>query len=166
MPKCVFLLIAVLAIAGCGTPSRPVPIKTPGPGPLTGMEKYLWDGIRGWQGVPYKWGGNSARGVDCSGLVVIVYRRLFNLQLPRTTKDQIRVGVPVSSGQLRAGDLVFFLDADNARHVGIYLRNRMFIHASKSRGGVVVSQLDAPWWRDIYRTARRVIPRYQSAVTD
>lgn len=153
-------IVSAMFIFGCSStppPKTPV-IGTPGPGPMTRLEQYVWNGVRDWQGVPYKWGGNDAWGVDCSGFAKIIYRDIFNIDLPRTTKDQVHVGISVPDAYLRAGDLVFFRESADSRHVGIYLRNRMFIHASKSRGGVVVSRLDAPHWQRIYWTSRRVLP--------
>lgn len=151
-------LFGIAALAGCGGGSRlPPPLETPGPGVMTRAERQVWEGVRSWQGVPYEWGGNGRSGVDCSGLAVAVYRNLYGLRLPRTTKDQVRVGRSVHFHQLRPADLVFFRDRDGSRHVGLYLRNRMFIHASKSRGGVVVSHLDAPHWREMFWVARRVV---------
>lgn len=158
--RLVFLsaLAAVFLQNGCGSgPELPPPLERPGPGAMTAMERHLWEGVRSWQGVPYEWGGNGRGGVDCSGLAVAVYRSLYGIRLPRTTQDQVRVGRAVPFGQLRPADLVFFRDRDGSRHVGIYLRNRMFIHASKSRGGVVVSRLDAPHWREMFWVAKRVV---------
>lgn len=150
------LLLGMLA--GCGGgPALPPPMDRPGSGSMTEMERHVWNAVRGWQGVPYEWGGNGPGGVDCSGFAVAVYRNLYGIRLPRTTKDQVRLGRPVPFHRLRPADLVFFRDEDGGRHVGIYLRNRMFIHASQSRGGVVVSPLDAPHWREMFWVAKRIV---------
>jgi len=162
MKKLFAIFILALLLGGCGSAPKIIPIATPGPGPMTRLEQYIWDEVRGWQGVPYKWGGNTAGGVDCSGFAVIVYRKLFNIQLPRTTLDQVQIGTPVPLNNLKAGDLVFFRSSDTSRHVGIYLRNRMFIHASQSRGGVVVSNVDDSDWQRIYWMSRRILPEYFS----
>jgi probable lipoprotein NlpC len=151
------VFVAILFLSGCGSgPKMPPPLARPGPGPMSATERHLWEGVRDWQGVPYRWGGNGRGGVDCSGLAVAVYRDLYGIGLPRTTRDQVRVGRTVPFHDLRPADLVFFRDRNGGRHVGIYLRNRMFIHASKSRGGVVVSRLDTPHWREMFWTAKRV----------
>ena len=120
------------------------------------LEQYLWKGVKDWQGVPYKWGGENKSGVDCSGFTKTVYRKLFNVRLPRTSAQQSTVGKPVKQKHLRAGDLVFFSYAQNPNHVGIYLGNRKFIHASQKKG-VMVSHMDKPYWKQIYRTSRRVM---------
>lgn len=124
--------------------------------PADEMEEYLWKGVKDWQGVPYKWGGENRSGVDCSGFTKTVYRKLFNIRLPRTSIQQSTVGNPVEQNRLRPGDLVFFKHAKNSHHVGIYLGKRKFIHASWKKG-VRVSHLDKPYWQQIYRISRRVL---------
>jgi len=85
-----------------------------------------------------------------------IYKKLFGLQIPRTTEEQVRTGVSVSMGQLQAGDLVFFLLSDKKRHVGIYLIKGEFVHASKSKG-VTISDINDQYWRENYWTARRIL---------
>jgi hypothetical protein len=119
----------------------------------------FWKEIKNWQGVPYRYGGISARGVDCSGLAVRLYKNLYGIQLPRTTREQINTGVPVSRKFLKPGDLVFFKFRDNTRHVGIYLSDRWFTHASRKKKGVTISCLDNPFWKSRYRTARRIVKK-------
>lgn len=120
------------------------------------LEQYLWKGVKDWQGVPYKWGGENRSGVDCSGFTKTVYRKLFNIRLPRSSAQQSTVGRAVKQKHLRAGDLVFFGYPKNPNHVGIYLGKRKFIHASQKKG-VMVSQMDNPYWRRVYRSSRRVV---------
>lgn len=120
-----------------------------------------------WRGTPHMWGGTSREGIDCSGLVQMVYQETLEHDLPRTTRAQSRVGTSVSSG-LQPGDLVFFrVDTRKGRHVGIYLSDGEFLHASAS-DGVRISSLDTTYWRERWWQARRVLsdadsPR-QSAV--
>jgi hypothetical protein len=93
-------------------------------------------------GVPYRWGGSSRRqGFDCSGLTMVVYQ-LNGLNLPRSSKQQYRVGRPVRRSQLSQGDLVFFATSGGRRvsHVGIYVGNGRFIHAP-SRGKRIRTEL-------------------------
>jgi probable lipoprotein NlpC len=101
-------------------------------------------------------GGTSRRGVDCSGFVQQVYRVVFHQAIPRTTALQVRSGRPVGRSRLVTGDLVFFKPPDKVRHVGIYLGDGQFAHASTSRG-VIISSLSEPYWRHCYWTARRYL---------
>lgn len=109
-----------------------------------------------WAGTPYRFGGLSRRGVDCSGFVQLTYQSRFGRTLPRTTEELARVGRPVARHDLRAGDLVFFRTGRLKRtpHVGIYVENGVFLHASTSRG-VTLSRLDSPYWAAAYNQARR-----------
>lgn len=110
---------------------------------------------RHWSGTPHRLGGTSRQGIDCSGFVQRIYRDLFKIRLPRTTAQQARTGATISKKALRPGDLVFFHPPHKIRHVGIYLGNGEFVHASTSKG-VTVSQLNNPYWRKAYWKAKRV----------
>ncbi|PKG37252.1 NlpC/P60 family protein [Psychromonas sp. Urea-02u-13] len=109
-----------------------------------------------WQGTPYQLGGNSKKGIDCSEFVKNVYRDGLNFTLPRTTKTQVEKGYLVYKNQLQVGDLVFFKTGWRTRHVGIYIGNNEFIHASTSKG-VITSKLDNVYWKKKYWQARRII---------
>jgi len=109
-----------------------------------------------WKGVPHRMGGLSRRGIDCSGFVYRAYRDVFGITLPRSTQLQAGTGIFVPRRHLSAGDLVFFRIGRNTRHVGIYLGNSQFMHASKSRG-VIISSLDNPYWLQTYWRALRVM---------
>jgi len=108
-------------------------------------------------GTPYRSGGTSRRGLDCSGLVGAVYGEQ-GLDLPRTAVEQYREGAPIVESDLRPGDLVFFRDTykRGISHVGIYLGDGRFIHAAGHRRGVVVSELSRPYYRSRYAGARRL----------
>jgi cell wall-associated NlpC family hydrolase len=118
----------------------------------------LYQQVRDWKGVPYKYGGSSKKGVDCSGFVLETLRSKFQIKLPRNTYRQSRIGEPVLRDNLRAGDLVFFRLGYNLRHVGIYLENNRFAHASTSKG-VTLSNLNNSYWSKRYWKARRVLSR-------
>jgi len=110
-----------------------------------------------WRGVPYRLGGGSKSGVDCSALVQITYKNLFSVDLPRNTWDQSRVGTVVKPGERRSGDLVFFKTDMWGNHVGIYLEDGRFMHASASRG-VMISNLEDPYWKRHYWKTLRPMP--------
>ncbi|MBV1786889.1 C40 family peptidase [Marinobacterium sp. D7] len=116
----------------------------------------LIDQYRRWKGVPYRLGGLDRQGIDCSGFVYRVFDELYALRLPRTTEQQIEFGLRIDRDQLQVADLVFFKTSWKVRHVGIYLGNGDFLHASTSRG-VMISSLDNPYWQDHYLASRRAI---------
>ncbi|MEW6283111.1 MAG: NlpC/P60 family protein [Candidatus Eremiobacterota bacterium] len=112
------------------------------------------------KGTPYLWGGMCARGIDCSGLVYTVYR-LHGYQLPRDADQQFEVGSPVARPELKPGDLLFFgKGPDDITHVGIYMWQGKFLHASGSLG-VAVSPLQDYLYK--YQGARRIL---DSAATE
>lgn len=108
-----------------------------------------------WRGTPYADGGMSASGIDCSGFTLLAYRDLFGVSLPRTAIEQAESGREVSRAALRTGDLVFFNTGLAKKHVGIYLADDQFVHASLSRG-VTLSSLDDSYWQEKYWQARRL----------
>lgn len=110
-----------------------------------------------WVGVPHRWGGTTQRGVDCSGLVRALYAESFSMTLPRTTDRQARLGGRVDGARLQPGDLVFFRPGRGKRHVGVYLSDGEFVHASSSTG-VTVSRLDERYWQRHWWQARRLLP--------
>lgn len=102
-----------------------------------------------WLGVPYRSGGSNKKGVDCSGLSSSIYKKVYHKKLERNSEEQRKKNCrKISKGKLREGDLVFFHNGrkkKRATHVGIYLKNGKFIHASTSRG-VIVSHLKETYW--------------------
>ena len=108
-------------------------------------------------GVPYVWGGSTPSGFDCSGFVQHVLRQ-HGISMPRTSKEQWNVGRAVSKGELKIGDLVFIANTytTGISHLGIYVGNNQFIHASSSKG-VIISSLDNTYWAPRYYGARRII---------
>lgn len=109
-----------------------------------------------WKRTPYKLGGTSRRGIDCSGFVQITFREVFDKKIPRSTNLQGKAGHTVSRKNLKLGDLVFFQTGRRQRHVGIYIGNNQFMHASTSRG-VTLSKLNSPYWSKHYWKAKRII---------
>lgn len=110
---------------------------------------------RSWKGTPYRYGGTTRRGIDCSAFVQVGYSNVYDLALPRTTAEQVKKGKKISRANAREGDLVFFRTGRNSRHVGIYLGNSEFLHASRSKG-VIISSLDNPYWRRTFWQIRRM----------
>ena len=107
-----------------------------------------------WQGTPYNLGGSTRRGIDCSALMQKIFSR--HISLPRTTHQQKAKGMKVSRHELRVGDLVFFKSSPRVPHVGVYIGDKQFIHASQ-KVGVTISRLDNPYWAPRYETARRIV---------
>lgn len=130
--------------------SRPAPQPSPPIGQRIRMA------VNEWQGTPHRLGGTGRNGIDCSGFVQRIYQDLFGRAIPRTTGRQVQHGIPVNQRQLAPGDLVFFRPPQKAGHVGIYLGEKEFAHASTSQG-VTISRLDEPYWRGCYWTARRYL---------
>lgn len=116
-----------------------------------------------WYGVPYEWAGNSKDGIDCSAFVQRVYQQAFSYRLPRVTETQVQTGSKVTRDQVRPGDLVFFRPEGEWNHVGVYLGDETFAHASSS-DGVTEASFDKSYWQRFYWTARR--PLRPSVVPD
>ncbi len=124
-------------------------------GRARGNEADLRRVAESYLGVPYRWGGESRKGMDCSGFVQRVVREAYQLELPRTAATMERFGRPVRRGDLKPGDLVFFKRV-RVDHVGIYMGNGYFIH-SQSSVGVVYTRLDAPYFARHFAGAKRVV---------
>lgn len=110
-------------------------------------------------GVPYKWGGNTPSGFDCSGYTTYVFNQKFGFNLPRTSGSQAGVGSAVSKSNLQKGDLVFFsftAGSSSVGHVGIYIGNGDFISATSSKGIAIEDLNTNSYWAPRYITARRV----------
>lgn len=116
----------------------------------------LLEQYKEWKGVTYKYGGNSKKGIDCSAFVQNTFRTKLNIKIPRTTKLQSQVGKEISMENIEIGDLVFFKTGFRTRHVGIYLGEGKFLHASTKRG-VTISRLDNPYYVDSFWKIVRVL---------
>lgn len=152
-----FLLIfaTALVLAGCSSHRAPPP--NPRLSDSIAVIANLNDQLANWRGTPYRYGGMSRRGLDCSAFVMMTFRDKFDLRLPRDTRQQAKVGTEIDKEQLLPGDLVFFKtgSGDSGLHVGIYDTDDQFIHASTSRG-VTRSSLNNVYWRKNFWQARRI----------
>ncbi|WKX28023.1 C40 family peptidase [Tatumella ptyseos] len=121
------------------------------------VHQVLSDQLVKWRGTPYRYGGLSRSGIDCSGFVYRTFRERFDIQLPRTTRQQSDIGTRIRKKDLLPGDLVFFKTGwgEGGLHVGIYDTQNQFIHASTSRG-VMRSSLNNVYWRKVFWQARRL----------
>ncbi len=153
MKTFVYTLISLLFFTACSS-KPPAPQVRLTSSSSTSVNK-LYRHYNQWRGTPYKYGGLSRGGVDCSGFVHQSYKSVFNISLPRSTKDQINKGKRVYINELKTGDLVFFKTGYKTRHVGIYIEGGKFMHASTSRG-VTLSDVRNGYWRDHYWQARRL----------
>lgn len=109
-----------------------------------------------YQGTPYRYGGTTQAGFDCSGFIVTAYREGLNRSLPRTTEMMLSQGQFVRRDQLREGDIVFFRIGGKEQHAGIYLGDDRFIHSASSVG-VSESSLGNAYWQQRYSQARRFL---------
>lgn len=152
----IVLILMMALLAGCS--SNPVVYK-PEAVPLSAKDnatvRKLYEHYNAWRGVSYREGGLSKNGVDCSGFVHLAYRDKFNKSIPRTTELLENHGHKISADNLSPGDVIFFKTGWKKRHVGIYLKDGKFMHASSSRG-VMISNLDNPYWSDAFWQARRL----------
>lgn len=149
-PRNIALLAVLVALAACGSGSAlQQPAHEASPGQRAAV--VALDQV----GVPYRYGGSSPRGFDCSGLVHYAYQRA-GVSVPRTTTQLWTAAEPVATDELRAGDLLFFRIDGKMSHVGLYLGKRRFVHAPQSGRTVAVASLEAPFYRQALIRAGRV----------
>ncbi|HHS13105.1 MAG TPA: peptidoglycan endopeptidase [bacterium] len=126
-------------------------------GPVPNGESIVLE-AKQFLGTPYSAGGSHKEGMDCSGLVVRVFSQASGKSMPHSADRLFKMGRPVSLRSLQQGDLVFFREnrGDTVSHVGIYLGNMEFIHASLR--GVIISRLDSAYYQSRFAGARRLYP--------
>jgi cell wall-associated NlpC family hydrolase len=150
----VFLCLLFLGV-GCApkvviqTPASTLPAQT---APSSTVSVILLGQFQAWKGVPHRIGGSDRQGVDCSGLMQAVFRDAFRMDLPRTSREQSRLGQKVDAREMRPGDLVYFIDK-GGDHIGVIVENGKFLHSSSTQG-VILSELDAYWWPRLKRVQR------------
>jgi lipoprotein Spr/probable lipoprotein NlpC len=118
------------------------------------MAHSLWEVFERYEGTPYRYGGTSASGFDCSGFIATAFDEALGRQLPRTTTQMLASGKAIQPDQLQAGDLVFFRIKGKDQHAGIYMGGDSFIHSSSS-SGVTRSSLNGYYWKGRLSQVRR-----------
>lgn len=108
-----------------------------------------------WWGTRYSLGGNTKDGIDCSAFTQVIMSNIYGISLPRTCAEQYKFSDKIDDDEMQEGDLVFFKSGGSIAHVGIYLTNNRFVHASTSQG-VMVSDLNENYWKAKYKGAGRV----------
>lgn len=169
--------LVALALAACHT-SKPAVIKGSSgstasgqkPAPVVSSDKKsgasndpdkarsIIKEARKWIGTPYKYGGKSRKGTDCSGMVMMVFDNTLGVKLPRSSREQHKFCRSVPCDAIEPGDLVFFGSVKrggSVNHVGLYIGDGKMIHASTSRG-VMESSVNEAYWRDRFHSAGRV----------
>lgn len=119
-----------------------------------------------WIGTPYKYGGEDKRGIDCSGLVLNVYKSALDIKLPRNSGEQAKYCSPLQKNQLMPGDLIFFATGSSKKkvsHVGIYVGDGRMVHSSAS-SGVVVSDIESDYFVRTYAGAGSV-DKYRAMIS-
>ena len=151
-----FLFPPLILIAACSGPVKG-PQYESDQRPMRGADvERLLNGALQHIGEPYRYGGISSRGWDCSGFVYGMFLKYLDTALPRDTKGLYSASFSVQGRHTRAGDLVFFrIDSAKPTHVGIYMGKNRFIHASTS-AGVVVSKLTEDYYRKRFMGYRRI----------
>ncbi len=120
----------------------------------------LFHFVYDWIGTPYRFGGSSKKGIDCSAFTKQLYSQVFNLDIKRNSRDIFSMVSPVSKDDLKEGDLVFFkIHSRSISHIGIYLGNNRFAHASMK--GVAISSLDDPYYSRYFYKGGRVLSAFK-----
>lgn len=125
-----------------------VPVET-----LTQSTIYSY--IDEWMGTRYRMGGTTRKGIDCSALSGHILQSCFSLSVPRTAREQFKASIPVEREDLTEGDLVFFNTTGGVSHVGVYLANDYFVHASSSQG-VTISNLNESYFEKRFIRGGRI----------
>ena len=134
---CLLALVA-LAVGGCAGSGR---------GGLSGQRAEVVSAALSQIGTPYRWGGNQpGGGLDCSGLTSFAHR-MAGVQIPRTSREQKNRSRPVKVKSLRPGDMVFFASSGVVDHVGLMVDRERFVHASSSKGKVILARFGTPYWK-------------------
>jgi murein DD-endopeptidase / murein LD-carboxypeptidase len=123
----------------------------------------LFHFVYDWIGTPYRFGGSSRKGIDCSAFTKELYSEVFNLDIKRNSRDIFSMVSPVGKEELKEGDLVFFkIHSRRISHIGIYLGNNRFAHASSK--GVAISSLDDAYYSRYFYKGGRLLSSFKSQI--
>lgn len=123
----------------------------------TKMYQFIYD----WLGTPYRLGGDTKKGVDCSGFAYQLYDKTFNTIIGSNSRNIFSMVNPINKVELKEGDLVFFkIHSKSISHVGVYIGDNKFAHASSSKG-VMISNLDEPYWQRYFYKGGRLLESFK-----
>ncbi|WP_432711642.1 C40 family peptidase [Pedobacter sp.] len=135
------VMVLCTVLTACGTKkyaARPATAAAAADAMAGLKNRSLYNFITDWSGVQYKLGGLDKKGIDCSGFALLLNKKIYGVDIPRRSRDQSEVIQPKNMSQLKEGDLIFFsFGGKEVDHVGIYLNDDFFVHASTNRGVVV-----------------------------
>ena len=160
MKKILLVIFTLLALTSCKSRKAVVTTSSKQSKAVSTQARKIVDNAKKYQGVRYKYGGTTKKGMDCSGLIYTAFKE-ENIMLPRTTSSMVKDGDWIDLKKAETGDLVFFATKKNSRsvnHVGIVVATNplRFIHSSSSKG-VIISSLKERYWYHAFVQARRVL---------
>ena len=118
----------------------------------------LYNYIDQWFGTPYRMGGSTKYGIDCSSFTASLFENIYSMIIPRQAKQQFKATVRIKKQDLKEGDLVFFNTRGGISHVGVFLTNGNFVHSSSSKG-VTISNLSDPYYSKRFKAAGRLVSK-------
>ncbi len=126
----------------------------------------LYQFIYDWIGTPYRLGGDSKKGIDCSKFAIQLYDKVFNTIIGNNSRSIFSMVNPIGKTELQEGDLVFFrIHSRSITHVGVYIGDNKFAHASSSKG-VMISNLNEPYWQRYYYKGGRLLDTYREKLEE
>ncbi|MES2681146.1 MAG: C40 family peptidase [Bacteroidota bacterium] len=112
--------------------------------------------INDWYGVPYKYGGCQKTGIDCSCFTNLLYEKVYNKKTGRSADDMYNACEKILLDEVKEGDLIFFrIGGNSVSHVGVYLRNNLFVHSSTSKG-VIINSMDEAYYKKYFHSGGRL----------
>ena len=156
-------VVAAVVVGCAGTPPPKPAVAIPvthTPQATTPTQTQVVTVAQSLLGTPYRYGGSTPKGFDCSGFISHVYREAAGVNLPRETQGLTQIGRSIEMADLRPADIVYFkIEQQGQLHAGIYLGDGRFIHAPSTSGQVNIQRLDLDYWKTRYQGARRVLWR-------